>query len=110
MLFHIFIEGKPNHGGGQTGDDDLAPEIECRAPLCLRLALKERVEFFEVQHDDGKNRAELNHNEEHIHECRRHIEPNELIDEDHMPRTRDRQPLRQSLHDAQNDNLHQFHQ
>jgi len=96
VLVAAMVEkAKSGHPGGAMGGADFinvlyseflkfdpdCPSWECRAPLCLRLALKERVEFFEIQYDDGENCSELDHDKEHIHERRRYIKTDELIDE-----------------------------
>ena len=109
MLFHIFIKSKSDHCCRKTCNNNLSPEIKCLAPLLPRFTREKRVELADVQDYDSENCAKLDYDEKHIHKRRRHVETDELIDEDHMARTGYRQPFRHSLYNPQNSNLHQLH-
>ena len=91
--------------GGSSVHDQLAPVTDGFDSLFLRILLMERPETVPEQHDDCENRPELDDDHEHFLECIRHVEPDELIQEDHMSGGTDRQPFGNSLNDSEQDNL-----
>ena len=105
VLFHVLVEEQADDCRRDACHDDLHPELHRITLLLARLPRRERVELLETQHDDGHDGAELDDDEEHVHERLADIELDELIDKNHMARTRYRQPLRKTLHDAENDGL-----
>ena len=61
------------------------------------------------QHDDRKDRAELNHDLEHFIECVRNVQLDKFVEQYHVTRAADRQPFRDALHDTEQECLEPFH-
>ena len=105
VLLHVLIEEQADDCGRDAGHDDLHPKLHRVVLLLTRLPRRERIELLKAQHDDGHDGAELDDDEEHVHERLADIELDELIDKNHMARTRYWQPLRKTLHNAEDDGL-----
>ena len=72
------------------------------------ILLSERPELREIQHNDRHNGAKLDHDLKHFLEFVRNIQLQEFIHEDHMPRAADRKPFRDTLDNAENNNLNEL--
>ena len=98
-----------------AGDNDLAPQTDNiavdrdgRAAVTAVIAL-ERPDLVPEQHDDRKDRAELNHDLEHFIECVRNVQLDKFVEQYHVARAADRQPFRDALHDTEQECLKPFH-
>ena len=103
---HPVVKRNADERAGQNRHDDLNPEHDglhfkqTDKPFAL-LRLFERPEFGEIQHDDRQNRAELDDHLEHRFERVGHLQLDELIQQNHVPRGADGQPFGDALHDAE---------
>ena len=109
VLLHELVEQESDDRRRHAGENDFVPEPPCITLLPARLPARKRIELLEVQHDDGKDGTELYDDEEHVHKGLRYVKLDELIDEDHMPRAADRQPLCQTFDNAQNHRFQKLH-
>ena len=97
MLLHPVVERDAHRGGRHTRNHDLCPHPPRGAALLRRLALGERVELVEEQHAHRKDGPELDNHQKHVPEVRAHIKFYELVEQQHVARGRDGQPLGDAL-------------
>ena len=105
MFFHVFIEEQADDRCRQAGHNDLHPELDGIVFFLTRFPRRERIELLKAQDNDGHDGAELDDHQKHIHERLADVQLDELIDKNHMTRTRYRQPLREAFNHAKDDGL-----
>lgn len=88
--------------------DDVAVDGDGRAAVAALIALH-RPDLVPEQNHDRENCAELNDDLEHLVERIRNIELHELVEQYHVARAADRQPLRDALHDTEQERIEPFH-
>ena len=93
---------------GQAAHDDLAPQAPRGATLLARLAKAKRQQVAYEQHTYSENGAKLDDDKEHVPEFLGDVELDELVDQDHVPRRGDRQPLRDALDQTEKRGFKQF--
>jgi len=108
VLLHEVIERDANDRRRQAAHDDLAPQAPRVAALLLRLAKAKGQQVAQEENANGENSAKLDHDEEHVPEFLGDVELDELIDQDHVPRRGDRQPLRDALDQTEKRGFKQF--
>ena len=103
----LVIEQQTDHGRRNAGNDDFEPQpkdhrVGNRAAV---LGLLERHEPPPVNGQHGENRTELNDHKEYFLECFGRIELQKLVYQNHMTGTRYRQPLGDTLDNAEENGL-----
>ena len=69
---------------------------------------RKRIQPIKVQHDDGQNRAELDHDEKHIHEGFGNVQLDEFVHKYHMSSAADGQPFSNAFNDADDNRFDEF--
>lgn len=94
------VERQPDHRRRDTCYQDLEPEHENIGPDHRFLLEPERKDLVPEQQHYRQDRPQLDHHQKHLPELFRHIQLHEFIQKDHVPRTADGQPLRDTLHNT----------
>ena len=108
VLIQEVIEEDTDDGRRDAGDDDLDPEIDAgwhEADASIRATTRKRPELTEEGGDDCEDRAQLDHDLEDLIVLIRLVQPDQLIDENHVSCTGDRKPLGEALHESEYDNF-----
>ena len=113
VRIHPVVKRNTDDCTGQNGDHDLEPQhngVHLKQPdeaLAL-FGHFEGPELGEVQQHNRQNRAELNDHLEHGLKRIGHLQLNELIQQNHVSRRADGQPLGNALHNAEEQCLQRF--
>ena len=97
MLLHEVVEQDANHRCRNARNDDLAPQRPGGATTLRAFARAKRIELVEEVHAHRQDGAQLDNDLEHAPELFRHVQADEFINENHVTRRRDGQPLGDAL-------------
>jgi hypothetical protein len=102
MGFKEIIKRNSDQSSGKNTDHNAKPKAPGLLFFGLTLLTRPRIELTEIQHNNGKDRTQLNGNKEEFVELGRDsiLHSEKLIHKDHMSRTTDGKPLRDTLDNA----------
>ena len=119
VCVHPVIQQQAQHGGGQAGHKDLAPQPHDRPADVLgqtgiaAVIAAEGPKLFEVKHHDRKDCTQLDDNAEHLHKLGAQAEFQHLLSQNHVAGAGDGQPFGNALDHAVDDRAQhvkkQFH-
>ena len=101
------IKSQADHRRRNTRHDNFKPEnkyIFSDKRFIAVFQFKRKYFIPEKEHH-RQNRSKLYHDKKHFPERLRYIQLHKLIEQNHMPRTADRQPFRNSFHNAEQNSL-----
>lgn len=113
VRIHPVIQGNAHHGAGQNRDHDLEPQADrvhfekALDPLAL-FRHPERPELAKVEHHHRQDGPQLDDHRKHGLKCIAHLKLHELVEQDHVSRGTDRQPLRDAFHNTKEQRLERF--
>ena len=106
MGIHPIVQQKAQHGGGQAGHKDLAPQAEdgpldisCRTGVFVVVPGK-RPQLFPIQYHHSQNGAQLDHHTEHGKKFIAQVKLQKLFGQDHVSGAGNGQPLGDALDDT----------
>ena len=103
MGFQKIVQQQTQHRRGNAGGDHVEPHGENRLLNDRLFPKTEGPHFMPEYHHNSQNRTQLNDHKEHFLERFRHIQSNQIIQQEHVSGAADGQPLRNTLYNP-NDN------